>query len=77
MAERCGSHQFAPGWLRETLDRARREVESWSPEKQEFARRATACLPAVDPCQTPRRCDEAQTCVGGCGLYNTTGASHG
>ena len=61
------------GSLTETIRRAEAEVASWSPAKREWARRATTPRPVEDPCQSPRRCDEAQTCVGGCTLYNRRG----
>lgn len=61
------------GSLTETIRRAEAEVASWSPAKREWARRATTPRPVEDPCLSPGRCDEAQTCVGGCTLYNRRG----
>ncbi len=53
---------FEPGWLQRELDRAREEIARGPKWLREWR------LPPEekDPCRCPRRCDEAQTCVGGC-----------
>lgn len=54
-----------PGWLRRVLDEAVAEMATWPQRKREMMRDALA-PPPPDPCRCKRRCDEAQTCVGGC-----------
>lgn len=56
---------FPTDWLREAIERAAAEVASWPQEKQERMRSA-AERKSDAHCLTPSRCNEAQTCVGGC-----------
>lgn len=62
------SAEFQPGWLRRAVEKACAEIASWPKEKQERMQRVMEQMrrDAVDPCICPSRCNEAQTCVGGC-----------
>lgn len=57
---------IAPGWLREELDAAHAEFITWPQWQRDMAAAMMADLNRPDPCHCPRRCDVAQTCVGGC-----------
>lgn len=61
---------LAPGWLARAVAAAHREVESWPPETRARLRAWAARLPEPDPCTNRTGCAEAQTCIGGCGLWN-------
>ena len=53
-------------WLQHQLDRAEAEAATWPEWRREAMRTAVADVAARDPCRCRARCDEAQTCVGGC-----------
>ena len=56
-----------PGWLREEIEAAAAEIARQPKWLQELSRAWVRSINAKrDPCRCPRRCDEAQTCVGGC-----------
>ena len=54
-----------PEHYRRILDNASRVVASWPQWKRDYIQAALAPAPP-DPRRCPRRCDTAQTCVGGC-----------
>lgn len=56
---------LAPGWLAAALARAQAEVARW-PAWKRAAMQAAVAPPPADRCRCKHRCDEAQTCVGGC-----------
>lgn len=48
------------------ITRLRAEVATWPKWKREMAEAWAQSLRQPDPCRCPARCNEAQTCVGGC-----------
>ncbi len=57
-----------PGWLREQLEAAAVEVAMWPDWKRQAGKTMMDELAQQwhGACHCPRRCDEAQTCAGGC-----------
>jgi hypothetical protein len=66
---------LARGWLWDDVQRAKRQWDAWQAGRAAagFPVAAAPLPPGRDPCARPHRCAEAQTCIGGCGLYNTQG----
>jgi hypothetical protein len=59
------NEQKTTDWLVAVLADARRQVDAM-PAGRRDAYAALLAPPPPDPCRSTRRCDEAQTCAGGC-----------
>jgi hypothetical protein len=61
-----------PGWLAKETARASAIVATWPQWMRDWCDEYLANKNGADACVCSQRCDEAQTCVGGC-VYNKTG----
>jgi len=53
-------------WLLEQCRDAAKNIEAWPKWMKLEGDQLLRDARTVDPCKSPRRCDEAQTCVGSC-----------